>query len=72
MKEIKVYAINIEEVDEDFRESIAVIGISSVADWEFIQIAKEQCNWWSLKDFEEAFNNVEIATDMFYIRILEK
>lgn len=69
---MKVYAVNVYELQEDVKDSIDVVGWSSVPDWEFMDMAEEQGNVWSLAGFEEAFNNVEIATDMFYIRIIEK
>jgi hypothetical protein len=69
MKEVKVYAINVDELEEDVKDAIDSIGWSSVSDYQFFDMAEEQGNVWSLSGFEEAFNNVEIATDMFYIRI---
>lgn len=69
-KEIRVYAINVEDLKEEFLDAVEVIGWDKVADWEFIEWATEQGNVWSLKGFQEAFNNVEICTDMFYIRII--
>jgi hypothetical protein len=69
MKEVKVYAINVDELEEDVKDAIDSIGWSSVSDYQFFDMAEDQGNVWSLSGFEEAFNNVEIATDMFYIRI---
>lgn len=69
MKGIKVYAINIDELEQSVRDAIDVIGWNEVADCEFMDMAEEQGNVWTLSGFEDAFNNVEIATDMFYIRI---
>ena len=69
MKEVKVYAINVDELKEDVKDAIDSIGWSSVSDYQFFDMAEDQGNVWSLSGFEEAFNNVEIATDMFYIRI---
>lgn len=69
MKEVKVYAINIYDLEQSVRDAIDNIGWNQVADWEFMDMAEEQGNVWSLSGFEEAFNNVEIATDIFCIRI---
>lgn len=69
MKEVKVYAINIYDLEQSVRDAIDNIGWNQVADWEFMDMAEEQGNVWTLSGFEEAFNNVEIATDIFCIRI---
>lgn len=69
-KEIRVYAVNIDDLDEDFKDAIEVIGWKGVPDWEFLNIAEEQGYAWSLQGFQDAFNNVEICTDSFYIRII--
>lgn len=66
---MKVYAINVDELEEDIKDAIDSIGWNSVSDYQFFDMAEEQGNVWTLAGFEEAFNNVEIATDMFYIRI---
>jgi hypothetical protein len=69
-KEIRVYGINQEELKEEFLDAVEIIGWGKIANWEFIEWATEQGNVWSLKGFEEAFNGVEICTDMFVIRII--
>lgn len=69
-KEIRVYGINQEELKEEFSDAVEIIGWSKIANWEFKEWATEQGNVWSLKGFEEAFNGVEICTDMFVIRII--
>jgi hypothetical protein len=69
MKEVKVYAINIYDLEQSVRDAIDNIGWNQVADWEFMDMAEEQGYVWSLSGFEEAFNDVQIATDIFCIRI---
>jgi hypothetical protein len=66
---MKVYAVNIHELKEGIKDTIDSIGWHSIPDWEFIEIAEDQGNVWSLSNFELAFNKEEINTDMFYIRI---
>lgn len=70
MSEIRVYAINVNELEENVKDSLDSIGWSSIADWEFMEMAEEQRNVWALSDFEEAFNKEQINTDIFYIRII--
>jgi len=69
-KEIRVYGINQDELKEEFKDAVEIIGWKEISNWEFIEIAEEQGNVWSLAGFEEAFNGVEICTDMFIIRII--
>lgn len=60
MKEIKVYGIDVSDIDID---------VLSFNDEQFMDEAEQQGLVWSLKGFEGAFNNEEIPYDVF-IRII--
>ena len=57
---IKVYAINISDLDID---------VLSLTDDQFIEEAEQQGLVWSLKGFESAFNSEEVSSQWF-IRII--
>lgn len=64
MKEIRVYAINVDFYDDE-------IYLETLTNEEFISIAEEQGAVYSLKGFEYIFNNEYIDTINCYIRFIE-
>ena len=66
-KEIRVYAIGISMLDDDYDKDIR-----TVTDSEFMNIAEEQCLVFTLNSFQESFNsNENISTDEHIIRFIE-
>lgn len=63
VKETKVYLIN----DNNYTGTKHT---NALTDEEFMDIAEEQGNVYSLKGFEEAFNNDDVSSVCEYIRIL--
>lgn len=65
MKELRVYIINIEKLDE-------MLGADDLSDNEFMDIAEQQGTVYTLKGFQNAFNQMdEINTSNQYLRIIE-
>ena len=62
--EKRVYAINVNA------RNVEDITITQLSDEDFISKAEEQGTVYSLKGFQDAFNNDEISSEYFYIRIL--
>lgn len=66
-KEIRVYAIGISMLDDDYDKDIR-----TVTDSEFMNIAEEQGLVFTLNSFQESFNsNENISTDEHIIRFIE-
>lgn len=65
-KEIKIYLIDIFKMsDEDIKR------YDEYTDEEFIRIAKEQNNVFTLKMFEHNLNNELINTENYFFRFIE-
>lgn len=64
MAEIKVYGININEVEKD-------ISIASISDKDFVKISEQQGLIWSLTGFQNDFNDDEINQSNLFIRFIE-
>lgn len=67
MKKIKVYVIhvhNIGDIDEDVK-------LNKISDEYFMDIAEKKGCVYTLKDFETAFNNIDISIDTDFIRFIE-
>lgn len=60
--ETRVYGINIEKVDE--------ININTLTTGEFMDLAEEQGNVWSLKAFAEDFNNDFLNQNNLFIKFV--
>lgn len=65
----RVYGICIDGLDKKVSRKIKN---GSLENYDFENIAKEQGLVWTLKDFEQQFNNNEIIPYNVYIRFLDK
>ena len=63
MKELRVYVIDINEIEE--------INLNEISDEQFMNIAEEQGIVYTLKGFETAFNRENVYTGLDYIRFIE-
>ena len=61
---IMIYGINLWDVKGDD------INIADMTDVEFIHEAKRQGHFWTLKEFETAFNDYEVS-DEWMIRVID-
>ena len=64
MKETRVYVINVDSIDEDIK-------LNQISDEQFMDISERQGIVFTLKGFENAFNNINVSTDTDYIRFIE-
>lgn len=62
---MNVYVINLDELNE-------IVGADDYNDSEFMVVAMEQNNMYTLKEFQDKFNSTEeIAPTNSYIRFIE-
>lgn len=70
MKELRVYVINIDEVD--FESEMPVnITVSQTLDEKFMNIAEKQGGVYTIQGFQNAFNEEKINTAVDVIRFIE-
>ena len=70
MKELRVYVINIEDVDFE-RQMPVNTTVEELSDKDFIEIAEEQGLVYTLNGFTQAFNNENINSSTDIIRFIE-
>lgn len=70
MKELRVYVINIEDVDFE-RQMPVNTTVEELSDEDFIEIAEEQGLVYTLNGFTQAFNNENINSSTDIIRFIE-
>ena len=70
MKELRVYVINIEDVDFE-RQMPVNTTVEELSDEDFIGIAEEQGLVYTLNGFTQAFNNENINSSTDIIRFIE-
>ena len=70
MKELRVYVINIEDVDFETQMPVNTT-IEELSDKDFIEIAEEQGLVYTLNGFTQAFNNENINSSTGIIRFIE-
>lgn len=63
MKETRVYVIDTNEIEE--------MNLNEISDEQFMDIAEEQGNVYTLKGFETAFNRENVYTGLDFIRFIE-
>lgn len=71
MKELRVYVIDIEEIDDDFLDNMGIDQSVQLNDKDFITVAEEQGNVYTLKGFAQAFNDQDINSSTDIIRFIE-
>lgn len=70
MKELRVYVINIEDVDFE-RQMPVNTTVEELSDKDFIEIAEEQGLVYTLNGFTQAFNDQDINSSIDIIRFIE-
>lgn len=71
MKELRVYVIDIEEIDDDFLDNMGIDQSVQLNDKDFITVAEEQGNVYTLNGFAQAFNDQDINSSTDIIRFIE-
>ena len=71
MKELRVYVIDIEEIDDDFLDNMGIDQSVQLNDEDFITVAEEQGNVYTLNGFAQAFNDQDINSSTDIIRFIE-
>lgn len=71
MKELRVYVIDIEEIDDDFLDNMGIDQSVQLNDEDFITVAEEQGNVYTLNGFAQAFNHQDINSSTDIIRFIE-
>lgn len=70
MKELRVYLIDVNEVDFE-EEMPANTSVLELSDDKFMEIAENQGNVYTINGFQNAFNEEEICVSNDFIRFVE-